>query len=81
MGQLVRLVVIFLAIWIAVSLLKRALGPKTSRDSDRPGSELPRMLPCDFCGVHVPESETISSGGKIYCCDDHRRRGEAKRQT
>jgi uncharacterized protein len=79
MGQLVRLVVIFLTIWVAVSLLKRALGSSSSRNTDRSSSELPRMLPCDFCGVHVPESETISSGGKIYCCDDHRRRGEAKR--
>jgi len=78
-GQLVRLVVIFLAIWVAVSLLKRALGSSSSGSANRPSSELPRMLPCDFCGVHVPESETISSGGKIYCCDDHRRRGEAKR--
>jgi uncharacterized protein len=76
MGQFVRLVVIFLVIWVAVSLLKRALGANKTRKSRRPTADLPRMLPCAYCGVHVPESEVISRAEKVYCCEDHRRREE-----
>ncbi|MDR3214121.1 MAG: hypothetical protein LBT71_09450 [Azoarcus sp.] len=36
-----------------------------------------RILACAMCGVHVPESEGVSTADKFFCCDAHRRaRGE-----
>jgi len=79
LGQLARLLIIFGAIWLAVLLLKRALRPKQTRQSDSTDSALPRMVPCAHCGVHVPESETVLRAGKFFCSDEHRIREEAKR--
>ncbi len=33
------------------------------------------MVRCAVCRVNLPRSEAILSQGKIYCCDEHRRRG------
>ena len=31
------------------------------------------MLPCAFCGVHIPRSESITAtGGQVFCSDAHR---------
>ena len=79
LGQLVRLLVIFIALWLAVQLVRRALRSDRSHKSNAVNAALPRMLPCAYCGVHVPESEAISRAGKIYCCDEHRAKEEAKR--
>ncbi len=31
------------------------------------------MLPCAYCGVHVPRSESVLAlGGQVFCSDTHR---------
>lgn len=31
------------------------------------------MVACDHCGLHLPRSEALSSGGHHYCCAEHQR--------
>ena len=33
------------------------------------------MVPCDVCGLNVPQSEAFPGNGRWYCSDEHRRRG------
>ncbi|HTY02405.1 MAG TPA: PP0621 family protein [Rhodocyclaceae bacterium] len=33
------------------------------------------MVSCDFCGLHVPESESVIADGRHYCGEEHRRLG------
>jgi uncharacterized protein len=33
------------------------------------------MVPCDVCGLNVPQSEAFAGNGRWYCSDEHRRRG------
>ncbi len=48
------------------------------RDAARGGSgearEAPRelMMRCAVCSVHVPSSEAVFAGGKVYCSAAHR---------
>ncbi|HUL64167.1 MAG TPA: PP0621 family protein [Burkholderiaceae bacterium] len=35
------------------------------------------MVPCDVCGLNVPQSEAFPGNGRWYCSDEHRRRGPA----
>lgn len=35
------------------------------------------MLACSVCQVHLPASEAIFAGGKVYCCAEHRDQGRA----
>jgi uncharacterized protein len=31
------------------------------------------MVRCIHCGVHLPRSESITSEGKFFCSEEHRR--------
>jgi uncharacterized protein len=31
-----------------------------------------QMVACVHCGVHLPESESVKEGSRIYCCEAHR---------
>jgi uncharacterized protein len=31
-----------------------------------------RIVPCAHCGVHIPASEAVEAGGRLYCCPAHR---------
>lgn len=35
------------------------------------------MLACSVCQLHLPASEAIFAGGKVYCCEAHRDQGRA----
>lgn len=38
------------------------------------------MVVCAHCGVHLPESDSISGHGKFYCSEAHRHAGKASQQ-
>jgi uncharacterized protein len=79
LGQLVRLLIIFGALWLIVQVVRRALRSDRSEVTPRATGNAPaRMLPCSYCGVHVPESEAIVRAGKIYCSNEHLKLEEAK---
>ncbi len=35
------------------------------------------MVACAQCGVHLPQSESLTSGDRFYCCEQHRELGPA----
>ncbi|WP_051240577.1 PP0621 family protein [Tepidiphilus margaritifer] len=37
------------------------------------------MLQCAHCGVFVPTSEAVRSGGRVFCCQEHREAAERGR--
>ncbi len=37
-----------------------------------PGNATEKMVSCAHCGLHVPASESVMSGGRYYCCEEHR---------
>ncbi len=72
MGQLLRIIIILIGLWLILQIIKRALA---SRDTPPPRPPVVKILACQRCGVHVPESQAIHEHGKIYCCEEHRRQG------
>jgi uncharacterized protein len=38
-----------------------------------PRAEIEDMVRCAQCGMHLPRSESIESGGNHYCSAEHRR--------
>jgi len=69
MGQLLRIAIILIGIWLVIRIIKRALArPSRGRT---PGASAQKMLACEHCGVFVPQSEAVYDGDKAYCCKDH----------
>jgi uncharacterized protein len=71
---LLRLILLVLLGFVIFALYK---GFKRSikGDGQRPPGDkaVERMVTCAQCGVHLPESDCVTSGGKHYCCEEHRR--------
>lgn len=66
----------FLAVvWWLWSKRQSNGGADASPPQD-PASE--KMVACAHCGVHLPESEGISVGDRVYCCEAHRLAGGAE---
>lgn len=43
-----------------------------SSEENTTSKSLEEMVRCAHCGVHLPRSESITSQGEFYCCNDHR---------
>lgn len=65
-----------LAVVVVVYWLFRTYRKQPPRDEVKAKSE--DMVRCAQCAMHLPKSESISAGGKSFCCDAHRREFEAK---
>ena len=76
MGRILFFILIaVLFLWL-ISSYRRAL--KKRQEEARKGSgpatiEGEDMVRCVHCGVHLPRSESITSEGKFFCSDEHRR--------
>lgn len=71
MSKLLFFVLIALAVFLVVKKSSRPLPPK------QPKREVEDMVRCARCGVHLPRSEAIMSGGEFYCGEEHRRQGKS----
>ncbi|MHB8623798.1 MAG: PP0621 family protein [Sulfuricaulis sp.] len=70
MGQLLRIVIILIGLWLVLQLVRRS---RTTRQNPYPAPPpIAKMVCCGHCGVHVPESEAIGDNNNVYCCEDHR---------
>jgi len=73
MGQLLRIIIILIGLWLIIQIIKRAFA--SQRVSPPSPPPVTKMLACARCGVHIPESQVIYDRDKIYCCEEHRRQG------
>ena len=71
MGQLLRIIIILIGLWLVLQIIKRALADRHTPPSTKQAS-IAKMVVCAHCGLHVPETEAIRDGNKIYCCEEHR---------
>ncbi|WP_025041532.1 PP0621 family protein [Nitrosospira briensis] len=74
MGRLLffALIVVFF-IWV-IRGYQRAIK-KQREEANKASSSIEGedMVRCVHCGVHLPRSESITSEGKFFCSDEHRR--------
>lgn len=80
MGKLLSWVLLALLAWGAYRfflLLKRRAEAARAQNDAAPQGGPQRIVSCDRCGVHVPETEAIAEGDRHYCCEAHR--DEARR--
>jgi uncharacterized protein len=62
------LAIVALVFWL-IRRYRRSLDGtgKTQR------AEIEDMVRCAQCGMHLPRSESIESGGRFFCSAEHRR--------
>lgn len=68
--NLLRLLFIILAVWIAVFLIRRYL--KRTIAPRKAAPRIGNMVRCQQCGLHVLEAEALENDGRYYCSTQHR---------
>jgi uncharacterized protein len=72
MSRLLFLLAVAVLVYLLLKSFRRQ-APK--QDASAPVED---MVRCAQCGVHLPKSESILTGGNFYCCDAHRREHTSK---
>jgi uncharacterized protein len=69
--KILLLIAIGFVVWGVLRAYQRSLSkPPTPRERD-----VEDMVKCAHCGVNLPRSEAIYSGGNFFCTPEHQRLG------
>jgi uncharacterized protein len=69
---LAKLLFIIIGLFVAYWILK-SYKKKVERRSGQAASPTEDMVRCAQCGVHLPKSDSLTSGNAFYCSAEHRR--------
>ena len=64
----IKLILVLLLGWIGFSLMKRFKKNNPSVSNSGKGQ---KMIACEVCDTHVPESDVIVKNGKNFCSKEH----------
>jgi hypothetical protein len=64
----IKLILVLLLGWISFSLMNRFKQNNSSVSKSGKGQ---KMIACEVCDTHVPESNVIVKNGKNYCSKEH----------
>ncbi len=69
--SLIRLLIIALAVWLLVLVIKRWLGGRAKALPKDKAQDNPDMVRCAHCGLHLPKSEALSRDALYFCSRQH----------
>jgi len=71
-GKILLLIVIGLVVYAVIRNYRRSLGQPSATSRERTVED---MVKCAHCGVNLPRSEAIYSGGDFFCTPEHKQLG------
>ena len=71
--KILLLIVIGFVVWALIRNYQRSLNKPAARADER---AVENMVKCAHCGVNLPRSEAISSGGDFFCTPEHKQLGK-----
>ena len=81
MKYLLVLLVVGFGLWSLVTRLRGGGGLKRRSSADPAKSTQPdaavAMVQCAHCGLHLPSTDAVHEGSRLYCSDAHRLLGPA----
>ncbi|MDF1629010.1 MAG: PP0621 family protein [Alcanivoracaceae bacterium] len=71
---LIRLLLVAALIWLVWRVLRQTLlgAPREGGKTHNQPPQSQKMVRCDWCQVHTPESQTVRLQEHHFCSEDHR---------
>jgi len=66
-----RYLLLLAAVTVIVLILRRQLSQRTKAPPHRQTRPVEDMVRCERCGLHVPRSQAIADGDRLFCCREH----------
>ena len=73
MIKILLLMVIGFAAWAVIRAYQRSLNQPPPSAHEKAAED---MVKCAHCGVNLPRSEAIYSGGEFFCTTEHKQLGK-----
>lgn len=73
MIKILLLIAIGFVVWGVFRAYQRSLDRPAQSTQEKAAED---MVKCAHCGVNLPRSEAIYSGGAFYCTPEHQQRGK-----
>jgi uncharacterized protein len=76
--MILRYLLLIAFVYWVYSLLRRAAagrgagGARQAAEHAAPTAAQEFMVSCAHCGVHLPQSDSVSAAGRFYCGEQHR---------
>ena len=71
--KILLLIVVGFVVWGLIRNYQRSLNKPTERAGEK---AVENMVKCAHCGVNLPRSEAIYSGGDFFCTPEHKQLGK-----
>ena len=72
-SKILLLIVIGFVVWVVIRAYQRSLNRPTTPARSQTVED---MVKCAQCGVNLPRSEAIYSGGAFFCTPEHQKLGK-----
>lgn len=73
MGKILLLIIIGLVVYALIRNYQRSLDKSATAAHEH---TIENMVKCAHCGVNLPRSEAIYSGGDFFCTPEHKQLGK-----
>lgn len=73
MGKILLLIIIGLVVYALIRNYQRSLNKSAASAHEH---TIENMVKCAQCGVNLPRSEAIYSGGDFFCTPEHKQLGK-----
>lgn len=73
---MIKILLLIAAVFVVVALLRTYQRSIARRPASSAKDKVEDMVKCAHCGVNLPRSEAIYSGGDFYCTPEHQRLGK-----
>jgi uncharacterized protein len=71
-SRLAKFLLLIAVFVVAYAVIRNSARRRdVSREKPQTGAE--DMVRCKVCGIHLPRSESLTSGGEVYCSEEHQR--------
>lgn len=74
MSRLIFFFAIACVIYLLIKSYRKHLPPEQVAPSEN-------MVRCAYCGLYLPENESIRAGEQIFCCTAHRDADQTRRAS
>jgi uncharacterized protein len=71
--KILLLMVVGFAVWSVIRAYQRSLNKPPASTGEKAAED---MVKCAHCGVNMPRSEAILSGGEFFCTPEHKQLGK-----
>lgn len=71
--KILLLIVVGFVVWALIRNYQRSLNKPSARTGEK---AVENMVKCAHCGVNLPRSEAIYSGGDFFCTPEHKQLGK-----